>query len=77
MVNLWEPFDSRGNELWGWEFAGGRPVSNLEPPITVSIQRRGFRLDYTDVLNGKRRLTRNHIAAPSKYFGVSSTVFEP
>ena len=31
----------------------------------------------SEVLNGKRRLTRNHIAALSKYFGVSSAVFQP
>jgi HTH-type transcriptional regulator / antitoxin HigA len=31
----------------------------------------------SEVLNGKRRLTRNHIAALSKYFSVSSAVFQP
>jgi HTH-type transcriptional regulator/antitoxin HigA len=31
----------------------------------------------SEVLNGKRRLTRNHIAVLSKYFGVSSSVFQP
>ena len=31
----------------------------------------------SEVLNGKRRLNRNHIAALSKYFGVSPAVFQP
>ena len=31
----------------------------------------------SEVLNGKRRLTRNHIAVLSKYFGVPSAVFQP
>lgn len=31
----------------------------------------------SEILNGKRRLTRNHIATLSKYFGVSSAVFPP
>jgi HTH-type transcriptional regulator / antitoxin HigA len=30
----------------------------------------------SEVLNGKRRLNRNHIAALSKYFSVSSAVFQ-
>ena len=31
----------------------------------------------SEVLNGKRRLNRNHIAVLSKYFGVSSAAFMP
>jgi HTH-type transcriptional regulator/antitoxin HigA len=31
----------------------------------------------SEVLNGKRRLNRNHIAALCKFFGVSVTVFQP
>jgi HTH-type transcriptional regulator / antitoxin HigA len=31
----------------------------------------------SEVLNGKRRLTRNHIAVLSKHFGVSPAVFQP
>jgi HTH-type transcriptional regulator / antitoxin HigA len=31
----------------------------------------------SEVLNGKRRLNRKHIAILSKYFGISSAVFEP
>ena len=31
----------------------------------------------SEVLNGKRQLTRKHIAIFSKYFGVSSAVFQP
>jgi HTH-type transcriptional regulator/antitoxin HigA len=30
----------------------------------------------SEVLNGKRRLNRNHISALSQYFGVSSSVFQ-
>jgi HTH-type transcriptional regulator / antitoxin HigA len=31
----------------------------------------------SEVLNGKRRLNRNHIAALCKFFGVSAAVFQP
>jgi HTH-type transcriptional regulator/antitoxin HigA len=31
----------------------------------------------SEVLNGKRRLNRKHIALLSKYFGVSPAVFQP
>ena len=31
----------------------------------------------SEVLNGKRRLNRNHIAAVCRFFGVSPTVFQP
>jgi antitoxin component HigA of HigAB toxin-antitoxin module len=31
----------------------------------------------SEVLNGKRQLNRNHIAVLSKYFRVSTAVFQP
>ena len=31
----------------------------------------------SEVLNGKRRLNRNHIAAVCRFFGVSPAVFQP
>ena len=51
--------------------ARGVSQSQLSSDFKISMS------TISEVLNGKRRLNRRHITALSKYFGVSSAVFQP
>ena len=52
-------------------FIAGITQSKLAAEVKIPMS------TISEVLSGKRRLNRNHIAALCKFFGVSSAVFQP